>query len=380
MIVNKNIGLYIHVPFCRKKCPYCDFYSINYGYKGNIETHYFDSVNQELLSYKKDLKKRKKVIDTIYIGGGTPSIVNLSNIKNILKTIRKNFKIKKPEITIEVNPKDCDEPEFKYLKKIGINRLSFGMQSANDSELYILGRKHSFLDLKSSIEMARQAEFKNISVDIMLGIPYQTINELDKTLNKINELDIQHVSAYLIKIEKDTVFNKQSVIDKLPSEDDQEKLYLHTVKVLDKMGFTQYEISNFSKIGYESKHNKKYWDMQEYIGIGPTAHSYYNDQRYSMERNIYKYINMKDKRNFIYQYQDKPGDINEYLMIKLRTTIGININEMNQIYPQILVNEILYKIKKYCDSRCINIIDGYIRLTPQGFIIFNSILTNLMLD
>lgn len=377
----KKIGIYIHIPFCSNKCPYCDFYSIKYNNgRGNLEKQYFAAVIEEIKLYKNNVKKSNLLVDTIYFGGGTPSIVDPNNIKDVIYKIKKTFKCKISEITIEVNPCYISEKDLKILKKAGVNRLSFGLQSANDDELYILGRTHTSDEAKIVIELSKKIGFENISVDIMLGLPNQTVEKVNHTLNFIKNLDVKHVSAYILKIGQDTLFNQQSIINTLPNEDMIADIYINVIEKLKKMGFNQYEISNFAKLGYESKHNVKYWNLEEYIGIGPAAHSFYNHKRYCLEKNIYKYIGMAKDKNFKYMYSDKKIDINEYIMLNLRTNKGIIINDIKSLYPKILVDELLKNVKKWYHEKYIYMDDVVISLTPQGFLIFNTIITNIMVD
>ena len=376
----KKIGIYVHVPFCSQKCHYCDFYSIKYNIKSNLEKQYFAAVIKEIESYKNHVKRCNSLVDTIYFGGGTPSIVEPTNIKNVLNKIKKVFKCKNLEITMEVNPCYINEKDFKILKKAGVNRLSFGLQSANDDELYVLGRRHSSNEAKIIIELAKKIGFENISVDVMLGLPSQTIEKVKATLDFIKDLDVKHVSAYILKIEPNTVFNQQSIISKLPTEDAIADIYIYVVEELKKMGFNQYEISNFAKLGYECKHNLKYWNLEEYIGIGPAAHSFYNNKRYYLEKNIYKYIGMANSKNFKYIYSDCKNDINEYIMLKLRTNKGISIKDMELLYPKVLVDEFLNNVNKWYNKKYIYLDGQVISLTPYGFLIFNTIVTNIMVD
>ena len=380
MSIYKNIGIYIHVPFCVKKCPYCDFYSVAYDHKSNLEKQYFESLIEEIKSYKAAAKKNKLLVDTIYFGGGTPSIVDSVNIKNVLNTVKHTFKNKNLEITLEINPGTVDEKYLIDLEKMGINRLSFGLQSANDDELYILGRSHLVNEAKIAIDSAKKVGFKNISVDLILGIPNQTLDKVKTSLEFIEKLDISHVSAYIIQIEKNTLFNKQSIIEKIPNEDLMADIYLYTVDKLKKMGFNQYEISNFSKPGFESKHNFKYWNRNEYIGFGPAAHSFFGDKRYYLDKNIYKYIGMGQNKQFNYIDEKNDNIINEYIMLKLRTCSGISLIEMREIYPRILVEEFLNNIKKYYNEKYIYMDENIVKLTPEGFLIYNTIVSNIMID
>lgn len=386
MINYKRIGVYIHIPFCVNKCPYCDFYSIKYNKynnKSNLENQYFEALVHEINSYKKKSEKYKLLVDTIYFGGGTPSIVESHNLKIILNTIKNVFKLKKPEITLEANPGGLDEKYLIKLKKIGINRLSFGLQSANDDELYLLGRLHTSQEAKNIIKTAQKLGFKNISVDLMLGLPNQTLDKIKNSLNFIKELSINHVSAYILQIEKNTIFNQKSVIDKLPDEDLISEIYLYVVDELKKIGLNQYEVSNFAKSSFESNHNLKYWNQEEYIGFGAAAHSFLNNKRYYLENNIYKYIGMTQNKSFNYIDEDNninnSNIINEYIFLKLRTNSGIDINEFKNKFPKIFVNMFLNNIKKYYNQDYMFFDENKLYLKPKGFLIYNTIVSNLLI-
>ena len=382
MATRKNIGIYIHIPFCVKKCPYCDFYSIKYENKSNLQKQYVEALEEEIKTYK--AKKNKFVVDTIYFGGGTPSLIAPEYIKKILRTIKNVFKCKNLEVTLEANPNTLDFEYLKKLKKSGINRLSIGLQSANDDELYLLGRLHTANNVKVAIDLAHKVGFKNISVDLILGLPNQTIDKIKNSIKFIEQLNINHVSAYMLQIEKNTIFNNQNIIQKLPNEDVMADMYLFVVDKLREIGFVQYEISNFSKPGFESKHNMRYWNRNEYIGFGAAAHSFCDNKRYYLENNIYKYIGMGKEKNFIYNYSEDENNIesefNEYIMLKLRTVLGINIDDMKANFSEDLVNIFLDNVKKYCNEKYIYYDEKNIRLTKYGFLIYNTIVSNLMIN
>ncbi|MBP0979303.1 MAG: radical SAM family heme chaperone HemW, partial [Oscillospiraceae bacterium] len=356
-------------------------YNKNNKYNKNLENQYFEAVAQEINFYKKKSRDCKLLVDTIYFGGGTPSLVDVDNLKLVLKTIKNIFKIKKPEITVEANPNYIDEKYLIELKKIGINRLSFGLQSANDDELYLLGRTHTSQEAKNIIKIAQKVGFKNISVDLILGLPNQTLDKIKNSLDFIKDISVGHVSAYILQIEKNTMFNQKSVIERLPDENLVSKIYLYLVDELKKLGLNQYEISNFAKLGLESKHNLKYWNQEEYIGFGTAAHSFFNNKRYCLENNIYKYIGMAQDKKFNYIFENNKDNniINEYIFLKLRMSSGIIISEMKNKFPEIFVGEFLSNIKKYYNSEYMFFDEKTIYLKPKGFLIYNTIVSNLMI-
>ncbi len=278
-----STGLYIHVPFCKNKCPYCDFYSLKLTQE--TEKKYTEAVIRNLEQFKGE------TLDTIYFGGGTPSILSAHSFYCIFKAINKFFKLDNAEITLEANPSVTDIKKLKSLKNVGFNRISFGVQSCDDNELKQLGRIHNFSTAKTAILNASQAGFENISCDVMLGIIGQTKQSLENTIDKLTSLPINHISAYILKIEENTPYNCEAILKKLPCEDLVCDLYEFGQNLLSSKGFNQYEVSNFSKKGFESKHNLKYWECKEYIGIGPSAHSFYNKKRYYCPPCVDEFIN-----------------------------------------------------------------------------------------
>ncbi len=358
-----NVGIYIHVPFCSKKCPYCDFYSC--GYSVQASENYVKGIIRDIESFPDNPK-----IDTVYFGGGTPSLIPPEYIEKILQCINSKFYISVPEITLELNPSTVNINKLKFYKEMGINRLSIGVQSANDSELKLLGRKHNFEKAKEIIINAANIGFNNISCDLMLGIPGQTIDSLNNSINKISELPISHISSYILKIEAGTPFDNEEFINKMPDDEFVSEMYLFTVKALKNNGFYQYEISNFAKNGYKSRHNLKYWHCCEYIGFGPAAHSYYNGIRYYYAPDLEKYIKFPPEK-IITDFE--AGDSDEKLMLGLRLTEGVNLNEFQDRKKSILLKAAPLKKCGYID-----LIGDRLNLTPKGFMVSNSIIAELL--
>lgn len=344
-----NIGLYIHVPFCTKKCPYCDFYSVPHsGWK----------TNEYAAAVIRNLKRYGLQYDTVYFGGGTPALFPYQ-IGKILEAA--DF-TDNAEITVECNPDSTDEPALEFLKKSGVNRLSFGVQSLSVEELNALGRTHHPERAKAMIRRAADLGFKNISADLMLGIPHQTEESLSRTIEELTQLPITHVSAYMLKIEPNTVFGKKP--PELPDEDTQAALYLQTVEQLTASGFAQYEISNFAKAGYESRHNLKYWRCEEYVGIGPAAYSYFGGKRYAVPRSLAQFLDNETQPEEI--TDGAPDREEEKIMLGLRLTEGIpltsNLTERLAVIPRHL-----YKTE-----------NGRLSLTPEGFLVSNEIISQLI--
>lgn len=357
------VGIYIHVPFCAKKCPYCDFYSCSYSSRASED--YANGIIRDIEGFPDNPK-----IDTVYFGGGTPSLIPPEFIEKILRCLNLKFNISVPEITLEINPCTVNNNKLKLYREMGINRLSIGVQSANDSELKLLGRKHNFEKAKEIIIQASNNGFDNISCDLMLGIPGQTIDSLSESINKLSELPINHISSYILKIEAGTPFDNKEFINQMPSDELVSEMYLFTVNDLKNKGFDQYEISNFAKKGYKSRHNLKYWNCCEYIGFGPAAHSFYNGIRYYYAPDLEKFIKSPPEK--IITDFDAGGD-DEKLMLGLRLTEGVDLNE----FPD-RKNSILLKAASLKRCGYIDLTGDRLSLTPKGFMVSNSIIAELI--
>lgn len=358
----KQIGIYIHVPFCAKKCPYCDFYSCSYNLKSAEK--YTDAIIRDITNLPKDI-----YADTVYFGGGTPSLLPINMLNKILKALSYSCNIINPEVTLEVNPCTVTKEKLFHYINIGINRLSFGIQSVHDHELKLLGRIHTWKKAEEIIKSAQIIGFNNISCDVIIGLPKQNVDKIKTTLNKIAELSVQHISAYILKIEENTPFNTPDIINILPDDDHVSDLYLFMVKELQKLGYNQYEISNFSKIGFESRHNLKYWKCHDYIGLGPSAHSCFNGERFCISSDLNKYINSTEKI-----ITDKsPYNDDEKIMLGLRLTEGININNFPNKKALLLK-----KAKLFQKLGLVNFENNFIKLTPEGFLVSNSIINEFI--
>ena len=365
----EELGIYIHIPFCKQKCFYCDFCS--FANKNEMQEKYVETVINEI---KNITHKEKYTVTTIYLGGGTPSILNPEYIKNILQEIKSSFKIlDDAEITIEINPGTVNEEKLKRYKEYGINRLSIGLQSANDKILKNIGRIHDYKQFEETFFFARKCGFKNINVDLMIGLPTQAIEDVKQTLEKIIQKNPEHISVYSLIIEEGTTIEKLINENKLqlPDEETERIMYWTVVNELKENGYNQYEISNFSKKTYESKHNTNCWKQKQYIGLGTSAHSYLNKKRYSNTNNIEEYIKNIQERNIsknitIHEEQTEESTMNEYMLLGLRMIQGININEFKQKFktdPTIKYKEILEKLQK---ENLIQITKTSIKLTKQG--------------
>lgn len=365
----EELGIYIHIPFCKQKCFYCDFCS--FANKNEMQEKYVEAVINEI---KNITHKEKYTVTTIYFGGGTPSILNPKYIKNILQEIESSFKIlDDAEITIEINPGTVNEEKLKKYKEYGINRLSIGLQSANDKILKKIGRIHDYKQFEETFFYARKCGFKNINVDLMIGLPTQTIEDVKQTLEKIIQKNPEHISVYSLIIEEGTIIEKLINENKLqlPDEETERIMYWTVVNELKENGYNQYEISNFSKKTHESKHNTNCWKQKQYIGLGTSAHSYLNKKRYSNTNNIEEYIKNIQENNIsknitIHEEQTEESTMNEYMLLGLRMIQGININEFKQKFktdPTIKYKKILEKLQK---ENLIQITKTSIKLTKQG--------------
>lgn len=344
--MNGKAGLYFHIPFCKSKCPYCDFYSVKYS-KTAAEQYCGALVDE--------IKKYTGSFDTVYFGGGTPSILEPALIGEILTTARKQFIIAPDsEITIECNPSKDLLEAFRLYKSYGINRVSLGMQSAVDAERFALGRSAGKAQVAKAVTDARAAGIHNISLDLMLGTPKQTLQSLDESFDFIDKMQVQHISAYMLKIEEGTKFHELRERLTLPDEDTVSEMYLKTVCVLRELGLAQYEISNFAKPGYKSRHNTKYWQLVPYLGLGKSAHSFWNGKRFYYDRN-WQLVPDGDG-----------GSREERIMLGLRLTEGIDKALVSKPY------------QPYIQMGLLRETDKKIALTPEGMLVSNTIINALI--
>lgn len=362
----KKIGLYIHIPFCTKKCKYCDFVSYT-NYNTNLLSNYFSSLKRELYLYNHlDFK-----IDTIYIGGGTPTAVDSRYIVELLEYIYSHFQIDEGiEITIEANPESITKEKLHHYKDYGINRLSIGIQSFSDVELQYLGRIHSSEKGLYAINIGADY-FDNINVDLMIGIPYQNINTFLYSLDKALSLGVKHISIYSLKIEENTELYKLYHYIKLllPSEDDERKMYWLAHDILNENKYEHYEISNYSKEGFFSKHNLKYWNYDDYIGIGCAAHSFINNHRLANISDLEGYIEavLKNKKAVVQdEIIDYDESMKEYIILSLRKIEGLNINHFNNKFGLDFIKKYKKELDKLQAKDLIYLNKNTVSLTKKG--------------
>ena len=367
-------GVYIHIPFCKSKCPYCDFYS--YCSKENERKRYVDALVNEIetLSRCGEFVTTPPEADTLYLGGGTPSVLSGEELFRIITTARKSFNIdSSAEITVECNPSSDIESIAPFLAKAGVNRVSLGLQSAVDKERKALGRASTKEQVKQAIKIFKENGIYNISLDIMLGVPYQTKESLDETLDFVINSEATHISSYILKIEEGTFFHKNYHRYDFPDEDTTSDFYLQCFERLKKAGFNHYEISNAALPHFESRHNTKYWTLDDYLGIGPGAHSFINGKRFYFPSDTEYFIN-GGKAIF----DCNGGDYEEYIMLSLRLSKGLNLTALKEKYSDAPIERIIKKASFLKEKGLINFDGNTISLTENGFLLSNNIITELM--
>ena len=390
----KKLSLYIHIPFCSGKCPYCDFYSVKAGEK--IHAAYTDALIKQMKEYS--LSAKGFDIDTIYIGGGTPTVIGIEQLSRLIKSIKANFDAARvSEFTVETNPAAIDAKGLKKLRKAGVNRLSLGLQSAHNKELKVLARKHDYSAFVECVENARAAGFDNVSVDVMYGLPTQTTASFYETLKRVADLAPEHISAYGLKIELGTPFHKNftQIEPYMPNDDVWREMYFMCCDFLSKNGYNHYEISNFAKKGFECRHNLKYWQCGEYLGLGTGAHSYFGGSRFSFKKNIKAYIqSFKTSADrlesidvfdsgaynlFDEHIQIKPNErIGEYVMLSFRLKLGINKNDFARLFLKDFDAMYYEKTAPFIRSgHIIKTLEGY-ALTLEGMLVSNYILSRIV--
>ena len=330
----KRLGIYIHIPFCKSKCEYCDFYSIG----GSRDRHVTDDYLQALADHIREAGRLapEYLVDTVYFGGGTPSFFGAENLEKILDEIHKSFRLSiEAEITLEANPDSVTLQSMKKLVRAGFNRISIGVQSDDDEMLKKLGRPHNFHQAKQAVTFARQAGFGNISLDLMYGLPNQTLTAWKETVLRIVGLRPEHISCYALKVEEGPPLWGYKELANLPDDDTQADMYLAASDILRDYGYEHYEISNFAKKGFASKHNLKYWTGGEYLGFGPTAASDFAGKRFTIVRDLQGYIQGIAKKETVLSECDPiPARerAGEYVMLRLRTSDGISAEEYERQY------------------------------------------------
>lgn len=369
-----TLGIYLHIPFCRSKCDYCDFYSLA-GRENRM-----DDYQAALLKHLVRLGARADgmPVDTVYLGGGTPSWYGAQRVSGLLNRVKECFSVlKTAEITMEANPDSVTRKDLDCLRERGVNRLSMGMQSAHDSELACIHRPHNFEQVRKAVEAARQAGFENVSLDLIYGLPGQSEESWQDSVEQALSLNPEHLSCYGLTVEEGTpLAQRVEGGEILPDDDEQANRYLWTVDRLAGSGYFQYEISNFSKPGRESRHNLRYWNGQPYMGVGPAAHSDFGGCRYSYVRDLERYIRDVGDESAILASCDRisPEErTEEYVMLRLRTANGIRKEEFPGDFQR--MEEKMHRFVQQGWMRCD---DGRWHLTPQGFLLSNRLIVELL--
>lgn len=363
------MGVYIHIPFCIRKCRYCDFYSVE---KREWIPAYTAALCGQIQSAGEDLAGY--AADTVYLGGGTPSFAGSEAMGQILNAVRRRMAVTETaEITLEANPDSGSRKFFEETRRQGFNRVSLGIQSASDRELAALGRAHTYAQAKEAYLAAQAAGYDNISVDMMYGLPGQTVNYAAETLEKLLELQPQHISAYGLKAEPGTPLFAER--EKLPDDDIQADMYLDLCRKLRAAGYVHYEISNFAKPGFESRHNLKYWTLQPYLGFGPGAHSFFSGRRYSYPRDLNRFL--QGGAIAVPEADETAGSDEEYIMLGLRLRRGIEKKEFEERFSKPF-DKIEETLQRYEQAGYTALEAGRWRLTEPGFLVSNAILTELL--
>ena len=366
----KELELYIHIPFCVKKCDYCDF--LSFSADEQTQRSYVAALQKELVFYGAKYKGRR--ITTIFIGGGTPSWLREESMQAVMETVYQNFAVDgDAEITIECNPGTITEHKFEVYRRIGINRLSIGLQSTDDQELKMLGRIHTYKDFLDTYTLAREVGFQNINVDLMSGIPFQTLGGWEDTLKKVAELGPEHISAYSLIIEEGTPFYEKYGEGEraearrrreLPDEDTERMMYQFTKNILWSYGYHRYEISNYAKEGYECRHNLGYWNRTEYLGIGTGAASLINNQRF-VEGGEIEVLSLQNQ-------------MEEYMFLGLRKIEGVSKTDFRQTFGRSIENAYGKVLIDMYQKQLLEDTGEYIRLTEKGIDVSNYVMSEFL--
>lgn len=375
----KSLGIYVHIPFCRSKCEYCDFYSIPGGRNKELMDRYLEALITHIRETAPSAPGYE--VDTVYFGGGTPSFFGASGLSRIFAEIDRRFDVSRiAEVSFEANPDSVTLPMLQHLRRAGFNRISIGVQSDSDEQLKALGRPHNYKQAQQAVSLARRAGFDNVSVDLMFGLPNQSREQWMSTLRNVIDLKADHISCYGLKVEPGTKLFEYRECANLPDDDAQADMYFYAVDTLESFGYHQYEISNFAKDGFICRHNMKYWVGDEYLGFGPCAASDFAGKRFTIEPNLEKYIDgVMNKGVILSECEPIPlrERAGEYLMLRLRTVDGVEENEYVRSFllPFKPLEKIFQQLQKSDYAAQTN---GRWHLTPKGFMISNTIILQLL--
>ncbi len=368
-----SLGLYLHIPFCRSKCHYCDFYSAVTGQQDRVE-RYVERLCEDLTGWSEQC--RAYTVDSVYFGGGTPTALTAKQLDRILGTVFRRYLVAKDcEITAECNPTSSGSELFRAMCASGFNRLSVGLQSANEEELKLLGRTHTPDDFLRTWEAARSAGFDNMSVDVMFGIPSQTPESFRKTLQTVSKLAPDHLSAYALTVEPGTRFGR-ALPAPLPDEETVTGMYTEMIGTLAEFGLEQYEISNFAKAGARSRHNCKYWNAEEYLGFGPAAHSDFGGERFGNRRDLDAYL----RGECVTAERERPsvaGRENEYVMLRMRLCEGLDGDAFAERFGH-GADAFFEKLRPYLPGGYVRETERGMAFTTKGFLVSNAILSEVV--
>lgn len=380
--MKKDLGLYIHIPFCIKKCAYCDFFS----WSGDQEQReaYVRAMEQEIDSYREFARDYR--VSTVFFGGGTPSVLEGEQIERILNRIRDIFQLEKdPEITLEMNPGTAQREKLSLYREAGINRLSMGLQSVKNYNLKLLGRIHTYEEFLDSCQMAREAGFDNISVDLISSLPGQTLEEWKEELDTLMKTPLEHISIYQLIIEEGTEFYQRygEHQELLPDEETSREIYLWTGKYLAGQGFEQYEISNYARPGRQSRHNLRYWERKDYLGLGMGAASMVRNIRMTNTRSWEKYMaGCKDPRKIRedVEFLEEPRQMEEFMFLGLRKTRGVSRKEFHRTFGRDL--DMVYEkaLSRHLENGMLKSARDRIFLSEEGVLVSNQVLSDFLLD
>ena len=374
-MITEPIGIYVHTPFCKSKCAYCDFVSFG-GALSKYEEQYVNALINEICEYKTEDKIK---VDTVFFGGGTPSILSPASFEKIAKALKDVFEIlPKSEFTVEANPKTLSEEKLNKYTEHGVNRISLGLQTIHENELKILGRIHNFEELCDSYALCQNYGISNINVDLMYAIPEQTTDSFRTTLEKIISLSPLHISAYSLILEEGTrLYEKRNSLT-FPSEQEECDMYYMAADMLKAAGYSHYEISNYAKPGFECKHNLKYWKDKEYVGLGLAAHSYFGKKRYSNPVEFSEYFSHRRKEYRQIQLIGAEDNAYEYAMMHLRLSCGFSLRDYEERFKRSFLEGKESYIERLVSSGYVSLADNRIALTEKGFYVSNAILTELL--
>ena len=374
---NRPLGLYLHIPFCKAKCAYCDFYSLPHSQE-KMDA-YAAALARHITEVAPQMQNHR--VDTVYFGGGTPSYLGHKRLIALLKTVKKQCRVwDRAEITLEANPDSVTLPMLTRLRRAGFNRISIGVQSDDDAQLKALGRPHTYRQAQQAVSLSRRAGFDNVSVDLMFGLPSQSRESWMQTLRNVIDLKADHISCYGLKVEPGTKLWTYKDCANLPDDDAQADMYFYAVETLEQFGYHQYEISNFAHDGFICRHNMKYWVGDEYLGFGPCAASDFAGRRFTIKPDLEGYIKgVTDKGQILSESELVPlrERAGEYLMLRLRTVDGIEKSEYTRSFllPFEPIEDILVRLqaREYAAFT-----SGRWHLTPKGFMLSNTILVELL--